>query len=288
MKKIGKKLLILGLLSTLMVSCGGKNSSGGSGSAGSNADHIQDNGDWNSESQGNSPSQGMVDISVVQREFNQKSFTDGLSNGAFIYHIGPYYSANNNSNQRNFGFKISGCLRLFFRQIGNCNGANGLGHQAYLESILQRGKLKVITGTSSENVSYKTAQSAGAYDFIYDAGNVISRSSNIYREMLGGSAHTSYNSKVIASYAYVELENGQRVKAYHIEIFTAFAVKRYVVSPQLPIVANPIAILDDSGTFLGALKSVGDVKIRRIQVQGHKIGYGSNYVEPEGYARINL
>jgi hypothetical protein len=284
MKTLMNRILLLAMVMTLAAACG-KNSSGGGGSSQTNPS-TNWNG-WDNNQYNNNGQQQQYNIEQIRSQFAAKSLSDGLQNGLAVYHVGPHYSSSYyGGGNFNFQFQVSGCINLIFVQVGDC-GSTGYSNQQYMENIVDMGEFKIVQSSTSTQVNYEEAIGVSNEQFLVTQ-KTFTRNSSRYTDMLGtngGVIGGGFQSLVTA--AYVRLTNGQQIEAYLIEHFNGYNTTRYVVSPSLPVLANPIAVLDGYGQFQGALKSVGNTNINMIQVNLHQMGYNGQ-PQTAGYNQLML
>lgn len=284
MKKLMKKLLLLAMVMSL-ASCG-NNSSGGSSSSSSPAPitNGDDTSTWNNDNVENDTSQKISSIESLRDKFAKKSLSDGISNNMAVYHVGPTYS--DYSSSFNFEFQVSGCINLIFWQAGDC-GSSGYSTQDYLQNLVDMGKFKIVKSISNDSIVYEEAIGTTSRDFVVTEKS-YDRSSSRYEKMLGLNltSYGSYGAKSIVSAAYVKLSNGQEIEAYLVEHFDGYNTSRYVVSPAVPVFANPVAVLDSYGYFTGALKSYGNTNVSLIQVNLHTINSYTGEAVSAGYNQL--
>jgi hypothetical protein len=123
---------------------------------------------------------------------------------------------------------------------------------------------------NSNTLNLAKATGVSYNDFTY-SNYVLTRNHNDYRSMLGMSS--SYNRAKLSN-ATIELQSGERVQGVVVEYIkegyygVPSSIKRYVLSTNLPIAANPIAILNGlRAEVTGVLSTVGtNIKLRRIEI----------------------
>ena len=251
MKKLFKTLPVLLIAGALSVSCGKSNSSGGGSS--STTTPV-------SGLPGSTVTQTSAYSSIeqIRTAFNNKSLSDGLNNGSEIYHMGSFFTGSYASGGINFqaGF----CIQLFGWSAGDCEGNN---QGDLLLQRLDNGVLKKVTSASATAVTFQeptgVSDASGYWNYVYTNAQTqtFDRNSGQYREMLGLDipAQNIINSYV--SSAQIQLSNGQKIAGQVLEIVTGYnygngqnyiqEVKRFVLSTNLPIIANPVATI--TGVF---------------------------------------
>lgn len=254
MRALFKSLPILVIAGALSVSCGDKSNSSGSSSSSSGVSGLP----GNTVTQ----TQSYTSIDQVRSAFASKPMNDGLATGTEIYHMGPYFNSNYSSSGINFqaGF----CLQLFGWSAGDCD-TQGTSQQDLLLAQLDNGVFKKATASSTTAVSYQepsgVSNASGYWEYTYDTAQTQSydRNNSQYKEMLGLDL-TSANildSKV--SPATITLSNGQQIAGQILEIVTGYNnygqqsiqdIRRYVLSTNLPVAANPIAVINGANPVL--------------------------------------
>ena len=284
MKTLMKNVLLLVLVLGL-VACG-KNSSGGGGSS-TNSTTPVTNGDGNNTSNIGSTqtgsSQSINSIESLRQVFASKSMSEGLTANMAVYHVGPTYAGYSSGG---FNIEVSGCINLIFWSAGDCDGYT---QADYLNDIVDNGAFRIVKSTTNDQVVYDKATGVRNGDFTVSQ-KTFNRSSDRYVNMLGlnSTSYSGYGSKSVVSSANVKLSNGQQIEAYLVEHFSGYSTTRYVVSPKLPIFANPVAVLDSYGNFTGALKSVGNSNVGFIQVNLHTLNSYTGEAVTAGYNQLSL
>lgn len=295
MKALFKSLPVLVLAGALSVSCGkGDNKSGSSSSPGAGGNT------WDSVTQ----TQSYQSIDQVRSAFNQKAMNQGLSNGMEIYHMGSHFNSNYGGGGINFqaGF----CIDLGFWSAGDCDSYGGPSQEDILIDQLNNGVYKKVTSSNASSVTYQqptgvASDNYGGYVYTYNnaQNESFDRNSADYKEMLGLDipANNLVDSKV--SPATITLSNGQQVVGQVVELFigssyygntTVSDVRRYVLSANLPLAANPVAVISGivngyygpMATVSGYLGFIGNTTSNQVQaVQSIKINqlhiHQSNY-----------
>jgi hypothetical protein len=246
MQALIKKLPILVLASSLLVSCGkGENSSGSSST--SNLNGLP----------GNSYSQASAYTSLdqVRSAFNAKALSDGLQDGTEVFHVGPYF--NSSYGGSSLSFNAGFCIQLFNWSAGDCqNQSNSM--QTYLMNQLDNGKYKKVSGLNTNSLSFKepsgVSNTNGFWQYQYNNPSIAyDRNSNAYKAMLGLDIPAQ---NIIASHvsaATITMSNGQTIQGQILEIVIGYNswgqpsvsdIKRFVLSTNLPTFANPIAVIN--------------------------------------------
>lgn len=278
MKNFMKKIMLLATVMSFTVGCG-NNSSGGGG--GNHAGPDLPGGGITSQS-----GQSVKSIEELRAIFEKKKMSDALEEGMPIFHMGPAFS--NATVSSSLNFESSFCAQLLIWSFGDCKTQQQVYNEQYLAYINQsisNGRFNVVERLFSDSIlvhqiteffdaSLDLQNSRGNAD-IYSKDNTP-----FYKEMLGLNTTNNWgfggSSKYHVSSAKVEMENGQTIEAYLVEIFnyqTTSTAKKFIVSPQLAVIANPVAVIEPNyygyTYFTGALKSVGGVKVKSISATTH-------------------
>ncbi len=253
-------LILLSLAILALSSCGGANSTSSTSSNLSTVSVSSDGATTVGTSTNN-----FRTIEQVRAAFDSMSFKEGLSQGTYIYHVGSDYSTSNSSTSIN----ISGC---FFGLFGDCSNSNSSDITSQLEAYLDAGRMLQV-GSLDNNTSMVNLNEAigvANNDFIFDS-YVYSLDSFDYKEMLG--LNRSYAMTKLSS-ATVTLTNGTSFDAVVVEFVdgvfrTVRSVKSFVLSTNVPVAANPIALIEsgfnERSTVRKVLKSVGsNIEIKSI------------------------
>lgn len=262
MRKLFKLAFIIMLMAQVS-SCGKKNSSGG----GSSSSTSGITGTINNVYNGSGDSFG--DFNTLRNHYQNMNLSSGLSNNMVIYHTGTYFGAQSSSGS----FNSSYCVNLIFKQWGDCN----TGNSNQIENILDRGEYKVVTSTTSNSPTFKKAVGVSTYnnvsDFAYSNAISYTRDDGIYKEMLNLDGRSTR--KIVVSPAKARLSNGQEINADLVEYFyNDGSIKRFILSPAVPLLANPIAVIGSSSVN-GRLNNYGSISITSIEATLH--GIQQNY-----------
>lgn len=280
MKALFKTLPILVIAGALSVSCGkGKNSSGSSSNSVAPINGLP----GSTVTQ----SQSYQSIDQVRAAFTQKSFADGAPANSKFYHLGSFFGGGSGSGINiNFNWCWSDCQS---QQIVNA-----------MEDRIQYGRQIKVTSTSNDSVSYGVAtavdENNGTPQFVYGSTGSMSRNSGFYKEMLGLDISESslFGGKaggIKVMPATITLKNGTSVPGQMVEFFigtnsnygcNVSDVKRYVLSTNLPIVANPIVAIEN-GQATGKLSEVNGTNaiVQSITVTGYnQFNYQSCTIQP--------
>lgn len=303
MRALFKTLPILVFAGALSISCGKDgNQSGTSSSSTGGISGLP----GNTVTQ----SQAYSSIEQVRSAFAQKSLSDGLSTTSSIYHVGPYFNNSYGSSSGGIDFQADFCINLFGWSAGNCDdyGSYGQNIENMLLDQLDNGVYKKVVSATSTSVSYQkptevVQDNYGGWSYGYTNAQTESfqRSSDLYRKMLGLDipAQNILDSKVSA--ATITMSDGQQVVGQVVELFIGSSfngnsnvseVRRYVVSTNLPLLANPVAVVGNiyqsysgytasvSGylaylgntTSSGAVKAVQSIKINKLHYPQYNFG----------------
>ena len=263
MKKF-RDLLLLGMMILALVSCGKEEqSSGGGGSSGSSGS-------------GSTSGVNYKNHSELKKAFTSKSFTTGLSDKTVIYHVGPDFGGTNfNSIDIDFDFDFGFCGNFFGKTYGDCDSYSNNGVD--YDNLVEKGEYKRVIKRSKDKIEYDLATGAHASGTGAEfTRKSYTRGDSFYREMLNLDKKSVQ--KVVISKAEVYVTNastGKRstIKADYVEYFfndSERSLKGYVVSNQLPLFANPLAITTGRN-LSGALSNSGNTIINYIRVQMHDL-----------------
>ena len=253
------KLILMGVMILSLVSCGKKNESGGGSSSSSSSD-------WYNQGSGNN---GYGDYNTLKNYYNTKSLSSGTSSNMVIYHIGSAFGGTGFSNNNSFEFDFGFCINLFGVLKGDCNQYNPTNS---LIDIVNKGEYKVIKAVSSSSLTIDVANGVSGNSFTFSP-YTFNRSDSLFREMLN--LDNIAVQKAVVSKATVYLTNGTKIDADYVEYFfndTNQTVKGYVLSPDLPVLANPIAVTKNYD-LTGVLNFAGSKTIRSISVNVHDLQY---------------
>lgn len=287
MKTMMKRMSIMLLAFSVLSACG-ENKSGG-GKSSSSTSGIG-NGQTGYTTQG----ENYNNIDEVRSRYNSKSLADGIANGANIYHVGTYFGGSNSGGGQISG-QIYGCLNLIFWQVGDCDSNSGYDITSYLESALNMGRIWQVQAGSGESISINEAYDVLNNDYLFQP-RTYDRNDAKYREMLGLDRNDIVDVRI--SNASIRLTNNQVVPATLVEYFygnnytggnNITGMKRFLLSSNLPVVANPIAVIDSNGAITGYLSNVGnDIKVKSLTVtRMHGVYYGQ-IQQTSGQQTVNI
>jgi hypothetical protein len=270
--------LLLGMLTlSLIVSCGEKkNSSGGGSSDKDNKTSKNRPGFTNSNVSTSVDSTKTYTYSHVSNKIKNKSLTSGLQRGFAIYFIGPEYQPSGS-----IGFEATGRFCVDFLglyQAGDCDQQSYYMDQQNLK-LIENGMFFVYEGGDSSSINYGIAYDStdGEFDFDY---KVFTRSDDrFYKNMLNLYSPNPEQDYLITG-AEVKLDNNQKIEAYMVEYFDTGT--KYIISPAVPVFANPIAVIDQNGQTRGALHHVGNTLIKEISYHVHEpqYSYYTGFTQP--------
>jgi hypothetical protein len=253
MRNTTKTLSVLMMAAFMTVSCGKKDNSSGSGSNAGISDYAQ------------ATAYGSID--EVRQAFAAKSLADGAAVGTEVYHVGSYFGASNSSSS--FSASVSGCAQILFWSIGDC-GTNTSQQENYMLDKLNKGKYRTVTQASVDSLGYKIPDGIevtnNLVEYTYDETiSTFDRTNSIYKEMLALESNNILETRVSA--ATIKFQNNSEVAGQIVEVVygnqtygnqTVTGMKRFVLSTNLPTIANPIAVINGYYPSLsGFLSGVG-------------------------------
>jgi hypothetical protein len=274
MKRLFKNLSVAMLALSLMAACG-DNSTGAKSKKSSGVSGFG-NGQTGYTTQGENYS----NIDQIRNDYSNKSLASGIANNTNIYHVGTYFGGQSQGGGQ-VGVSVYGCLNLIFWQVGDCDEAGG-GYDidAYLQSALDMGRIWVTDSVGQNSVIVDEAYDVLNGDYLFQS-ETFDRNDDIYRDMLGLGRNDIVSIKI--SGATVKLTNNEVLPATHIEYFygtnyTGYTnitgIKRFIISKNLPVIANPVAVVNQSGYLTGYLSNIGN----NINVQSITIEKMHNYI----------
>ncbi|MBC76140.1 MAG: hypothetical protein CME64_09000 [Halobacteriovoraceae bacterium] len=253
-------LALLGL--ALVTSCGKENASGGSTSA--NVQGVISAG---------------ASLDQVRNAFNSTSLAHGITQtndqnyGTSIYHGGPFFKVASDDGCKSVDLFGIDLFQYCFDSYNNP-----------LQRELDLYEIKQVQTASSGEVKFKEPVDLNEYGqgYVYGNEKVFNRNSDRYKAMLGLKDQRPI--EVRTSTAKITLSNGQVKNGVYVEYF--FGTKSnnilqltskesYVLSTELPVMANPITVENNSGQVVGKLGKVGDLIVTRIKVSNY------HYVQSE-------
>lgn len=196
-----------------------------------------------------------------------KNFDEGMSDNLVVYHVGPKYGMQTNGGSFNIGF----CIVFFGQTIGDCEGMGN--NTAILENIVNNGEYKVTTSYNATGVSYNLAVGVEDDQFVFEPRN-FDQSSESFNEMLNLDNQAVV--KVVVTRATIQLTDNSQISGDLVEYFygtigNITGVERFVLSKDLPLLANPIAVFNAYGQPQGALNNVGNRMIRSVSAMAHNV-----------------
>lgn len=275
MKRLFKNLSVGLLALSLMAACG-DNASGTKTKKNSGISGFG-NGQTGYTTQGENYSS----LDQIRNDYNSKSLASGIANNTNVYHVGTYFGGQSQGGAQ-VGVSVYGCLNLIFWEVGDCDSNGGYDIDAYLQSALDMGRIWVTrdVGTNSVIVDEATGVLNGDYLF----GSVtFDRNNDIYEDMLAIGRNDLVDVKI--SGATVKLTNNQVLPATHIEYFygvnyTGYTqvtgIKRFIITKNLPTIANPVAVINQAGYLTGYLSNIGnDINVQSLTIEKmHNFVYG--------------
>lgn len=282
MKRMAIAILALGVLSACGENkSGGKNKSSHSGNIGIGTNGYTTQGE------------NYSNLDQMRTAFGSKSLADGIANGANVYHVGTYFGGSNSGGGQ-VSVEVYGCLNLLFWQVGDCDsGMNDIS--SYLESALNMGRIWQVQSASGSSVAINEAYDVLNNDYLFQP-RTFDRNDANYRDMLALDRSDIVDVRI--SGASVRLTNNQVIPATLVEYFygnnytgqmNITGMKRFILSNNLPVVANPVAVIDQNGYLTGYLSNVGtQINVQSITVERmHSVYYG-NIQQSSGQQTVNL
>ena len=287
MKSIMKRMSIMLLAFSVLSACGENKSGGGKKSS-------SVNGIGNGQTGYTTQGENYNNIDEVRNRYNSKSLADGIGNGTNIYHVGSYFGGSSSGGGQISG-GVYGCLNLIFWQVGDCDSSSGYDISSQLESALNLGRIWQVQGASGESISINEAYDVLNNDYLFQNAT-YDRNNAKYREMLGLNRNDIVDVRI--SNASIKLSNNQDVPATLVEYFygtnygnvNISGMKRFILSSNLPVVANPIAVIDAYGAIKGYLSNVGnDIKVRSLTVtKMHGVNGMGQIQQTSGQQTVNI
>tara|TARA_B100001971_G_scaffold129103_1_gene119004 strand:- start:43168 stop:44007 length:840 start_codon:yes stop_codon:yes gene_type:complete len=276
------------LLAFSVLSACGENKSGGGSSS-------KSSGIGNGQTGYTTQGENYSNIDEVRNQYNSKSLADGISNGTNIYHVGTYFGGSNSGGGQ-VSVNVYGCLNLIFWQVGDCDSNNGYDINSYLESALNMGRIWQVQAASGESISINEAYDVLNNDYLFQP-ETFDRNSAKYREMLGLNRNDIVDVRI--SNASITLTNGQVIPSTLVEYFygnnytggaNITGMKRFILSANLPVVANPVAVIDGNGAITGYLSNVGNgIKVKSLTVtRMHGTNYYGQIQQTSGQQTVNI
>lgn len=251
------KILMLVAMIFVLAACGKENESGSGSSGGSSSD------DWYNQDQSG---QNYGDYNKLKNYYNSKSLASGVSNNMVVYHLGQAFggtSLGSSSSSFEFGF----CFNFFGELKGDCDQYTG-GTNLY--SIVEKGEYKVVKSASAGSLNIDVATSVSGNMFQFTNGS-FNRNDTLFRDMLN--LDNRAVAKVVITEAQVYLTSGKKIAADYVEYFYddgSQDVDGYVLSSELPIIANPVAVTNNYD-LEGILSFAGNNTIKSVTVNIHDL-----------------
>jgi len=258
MKNLIQLLLILAMTFAL-ASCGKKDKGGSSSSSPAPVVDPIPTGDFYG---GSETEFGNFD--TLKAYYTGKSFADGISASQIIYHIGPDYGMVLNGGSFNVGF----CIQFFGTTLGDCEG---MGQGAILDGIVANGEYKVVESASVGGVSFQEATDVVDDQFVFEP-RTFDANSEAFRAMLNLGNEPVL--KVVVSQAQIHMTDGSTVTGDLVEYFygtfgSVTGIDRFVLSKDLPLIANPIANFDAYGNPTGVLNNIGNRMVGSVSAMAN-------------------
>jgi len=252
MRNTTKTLSVLMMAAFMTVSCGKKENNSGSkappGSDGYNSQAV---------------AYGSID--EVRQAFATKSISDGAPVGTEVFHIGQYFGGSSLSGS----IGVSGCAQILFWSIGDC-GTNTSQQESEMLSRLTKGEYKTVFGSSANAITYKVPSGVevvnNTVQYVYNGSDkTYDRADQVYKEMLALDRNDILETRV--SPVTITFQNNTTIAGQIVEVVfgsnnygntQVTDMKRFVLSTNLPSIANPIAVLNGAYPSLsGYLAAVG-------------------------------
>jgi hypothetical protein len=265
------QLLMMATLVTAVASCGKQNSSGSSSSKSSNQT------DWYASGTNN----GFGNYDDLKEYYMDKSLSSDLPNNTVIYHVGEIYGANYSNVEFDFDFNFTFCIgdENLFGDDDDCNYYGG-NSTADLQDIVDDGEYKVVRNSTSTTVSFDLATGASNNIFTFAAGQEYNQTSPIFRKMLN--IDNKPVNKIVVSKANAFMTNKGNIQADLVEyFFQDGSYEAYILSPDIPVIANPIAVFGGSYSVNGSvnfdidgeLSNVGQSVLTSVSTTVHRLTY---------------
>lgn len=260
MKNLGK-LFIMGAMVLALASCGKENKSGGSEPAAPAA--------VANPTTGNASGINYKTYAEIKKAYTTKDFNIGTTNNMVIYHIGPDYGGQSFGNSNiDLNFDFGFCINFFGHMSGDCEQNNNQSDQ-YAE-VLSRGEYKVVNSSTKDVVKLDVATEVSGNGFIFTE-KTFDRQDEFYKAMLNLDGKSV--KIVVVKQAEVTLTDGKALKADYVEYFYSDgSVEGFVLSNELPLIANPIASTKEHD-LVGALSFSGSKTIGKITVNIHEVDH---------------
>jgi hypothetical protein len=275
MKRLFKNLSVGLLALSLMAACG-DNASGTKSKKSSGISGF-DNGQTGYTTSGENYSS----LDQIRSDYNSKSLASGIANDTNVYHVGTYFGGQSQGGAQ-VGVSVYGCLNLIFWEVGDCDSSGGYDIDTYLQSALDMGRIWVTRDVGTNSVIVDEATGVLNGDYLFDAVT-FDRNNDIYEDMLAIGRNDLVDVKI--SGATVKLTNNQVLPATHIEYFygvnyTGYTqvtgIKRFIITKNLPTIANPVAVINQAGYLTGYLSNIGnDINVQSLTIEKmHNFVYG--------------
>lgn len=274
MKTQKKNVLALLLLALIATACGGsKSNSSGSTSDGGATDSA--------------PAATTADVSdITSGEINvgeeimhgelitvmeDKNFADGVNEGLKIWFRDYTISSSYTSTTVNTSF----CIQSVFGNIGDCDTNSSSYSNSYQQALFQMmidsGDLYNVLSSSRDSVTY---EDMNENSFGVDPGfnrssrtNTRNKYDGYYELILG-----KFSNDVHITEGKLFDRRGKVYRIFFVEIFNGTQhANSYIVSPDLPALANPVAEFRGSDLRLTrAVKLIGEIEVAGLNFILHR------------------
>lgn len=232
------------------------------------------------------------DYAGLKHSLETKEFSDGIANNTVVYHEGTFFGAPAQQQTLNFEFRAVLCIGSE-NLLGNddyCQGSD-------LSDYYNNGEYKLVKSSDSEGNNYSLATGINSYGYINYQNNLrFDQNTEQYRKILNKDELAL--SKVVVSSANIQFNNEEKKGAELIEYFFSDGrYEAYLVSRDLPLIANPIAVLEGYSSgygtnfgLTGLLRNIGDKNIRAIEMTTHRLyqNYQTGQLEVVDGSPVNI
>ena len=278
------KILMVTSLALILSSCGKENKSGGGGGdtvAPVTVAPVSPT-DWYNA--GTSTVLNTENYNRLRSYYEGKSFAWGVGANTHVYHLGSAFGGSPlGYGQSGFDFDLdyNYCIDLFGYKKGNCSQTQYSGYQVDYADIMKKGEYKVLLSADANMIRFNLATSASSQSFGYTE-NTFDRNDTLYRRMLNLDAspvRATVISKAIVKTVPIDAvgtSNPTVIKADYVEYFFEDGfVEGYIISDDLPMISNPVAVTERSNNssdrLTGVLGSSGNYKIVSVEHDIHRI-----------------
>lgn len=270
MKKLFWMILSIGLVFGVS-SCGKSNSSGGGGVAPSNTSTV-------------TSAANLTDYESIKNYYLNKNLSEGLSENMVIYHIGEAFGGSNvfSVNYSDidlsdiFDFNFDYCINLFGKLKGDCAN-NQSNYTSNLTDVTKKGEYKVVKSIAADSVNYDVATGMSSYGLNFQ-GASFNRDDALFSSMLNLAGKSVAKVVVSDAKVYITQTNSdgttseqREITAKYVEyFFMDNTIEGYILSSDLPVIANPIAVTKNHN-LKGTLSLVGSIKVVSIAATIHTL-----------------